>query len=47
LVEYGPNELVSADGVSPWEVLANQFKNVLIIILLIATAISAFLRNWR
>jgi Ca2+-transporting ATPase len=42
-VKHGPNELVSADGVSPWAVLGNQFKNVLIIILLIATAISAFL----
>ncbi len=42
-VEYGPNELASADHISPWVVFANQFKNVLIIILLIATAISAFL----
>jgi Ca2+-transporting ATPase len=43
LIEHGPNELVSADGVTPWAVLGNQFKNVLIIILLIATVISAFL----
>ncbi|MDH5459108.1 MAG: HAD-IC family P-type ATPase, partial [Nitrospinota bacterium] len=43
LIEHGPNELVSADGVTPWTVLGNQFKNVLIIILLIATVISAFL----
>ena len=43
LVEHGPNELVSADHVSPWTVFANQFKNVLIIILLIATVLSAFL----
>lgn len=43
LRQYGPNELVSADHVSPWGVFANQFKNILIIILLIATAISAFL----
>ena len=39
---YGPNELEAADRVSPWAVLLGQFKNVLIIILLIATAISAF-----
>ena len=38
---YGPNELEAADRVSPWAVLLRQFKNVLIIILLIATAISA------
>jgi P-type Ca2+ transporter type 2C len=43
LVKHGPNELISADHVSPWTVFANQFKNILIIILLIATAISAFL----
>jgi Ca2+-transporting ATPase len=39
---YGPNELEAIDRVSPWAVLLGQFKNVLIIILLIATAISAF-----
>ncbi|MDH3624363.1 MAG: cation-translocating P-type ATPase [Myxococcales bacterium] len=39
---YGPNELDAVDRVSPWTVLLGQFKNVLIIILLIATAISAF-----
>ncbi len=43
LQEQGPNELVSADRVSAWTVLASQFKNVLIVILLIATVISAFL----
>lgn len=42
LTLYGPNELQAVDRVSPWAVLLGQFKNVLIIILLIATAISAF-----
>ena len=42
LTLYGPNELQAVDRVSPWVVLLGQFKNVLIIILLIATAISAF-----
>ncbi len=41
--EYGPNELPTADRVSPWAILLGQLKNVLIIILLIATVISAFL----
>ena len=41
--QYGPNELQAAAGVSPWAILFQQFKNVLIIILLIATAISGFL----
>ncbi len=40
---YGPNELQAAGRVSPWAILFQQFKNVLIIILLVATGISAFL----
>ena len=40
---YGPNELQAAEHVSAWAILLEQFKNVLIVILLIATAISAFL----
>ena len=43
LTEYGPNELQAAHHISPWEILFEQFKNVLIIILIIATALSAFL----
>jgi P-type Ca2+ transporter type 2C len=43
LAEYGPNELRAAHRVSPWTLLLAQFKNVLIIILLIATALSAVL----
>jgi P-type Ca2+ transporter type 2C len=43
LAEHGPNELISADHISPWTVLSNQFKNILIVILLIATVVSAFL----
>ena len=43
LAQYGLNELQAAHHVSPWEILFEQFKNVLIIILIIATALSAFL----
>ena len=43
LADCGPNELEAAHHVSPWVILFNQFKNVLIVLLLIATAISAFL----
>ena len=42
LQEYGPNELQAAHRVSPWEILLEQFKNVLIIILLIATVHLSF-----
>ncbi len=41
--KYGPNEIQAAHRVSPWEILFEQFKNVLILILLGATAISLFL----
>ena len=39
----GPNALRAARGVSPWTLLAGQFKNVLIVILLAATALSVLL----
>jgi len=42
LAEYGPNELQAAHRISPWRILFEQFKNVLIVILLVATALSAF-----
>jgi Ca2+-transporting ATPase len=41
--EYGPNELQAARRISPWQIFGQQFKNVLILILLIATTLSAFL----
>lgn len=43
LAEHGPNELKAAHRISPWTILFEQFKNVLIVILLVATALSAFL----
>ncbi len=43
LADYGANELTEAERVSPWWLLLEQFKNVLIVILLVATVLSAFL----
>jgi Ca2+-transporting ATPase len=43
LRQYGPNELEATVGVSAWTILAAQFKNVLIVILLVATLLSAVL----
>jgi len=43
LERCGPNELTSKKQISAWHVLASQFKSALIVILLIATAISASL----
>ncbi len=41
LATYGPNELKAEEKTSPWTVFFRQFKNVLIIILLVATVLSA------
>ena len=41
--QFGPNELQAQGSVSAWAILFEQFKNVLIVILLLATALSAFL----
>ncbi len=43
LQKHGPNELQAAQRISPWQILLEQFKNVLILILLGATIISLFL----
>ncbi|MBM4338134.1 MAG: cation-translocating P-type ATPase [Deltaproteobacteria bacterium] len=43
LAEYGPNELEAARRLSPWSMLGQQFKNILIIILIIAIVLSAIL----
>ena len=43
LAETGPNELEAGEGTSVWALLLDQVKNVLIIILLIAVALSAVL----
>ncbi|MHB0994779.1 MAG: cation-translocating P-type ATPase [Elusimicrobiales bacterium] len=43
LAERGPNELRPPKRVSPWALLLEQFKNTLVIILLVAVALSGFL----
>jgi Ca2+-transporting ATPase len=43
LAEHGPNELQACERRSPWQTLASQFKNVLVVILLVATLASAAL----
>jgi Ca2+-transporting ATPase len=40
LADYGPNELQSGHKVSAWQILLDQFKNVLLLILIIATGLS-------
>ena len=43
LAKFGHNELGDEGKVSPWLLLLEQFKNLLIIILLVAVVLSAFL----
>ena len=43
LVEFGPNELAEKKKVSAWAIFLEQFKSFLIIILLVAVALSAIL----
>lgn len=43
LLEYGPNELREIQRVSTWNLLLEQFKNILVLILLVAVVLSAFL----
>ncbi len=42
LEEYGPNELKETKGTSGLQIFLNQFKDIFVIMLLIATAISFF-----
>ena len=46
LAQYGPNELEVVHPFSPWKLLFEQFKNILILILLIATALSGLLGHF-
>jgi Ca2+-transporting ATPase len=41
LARFGPNELKSAKKISPWKLFLEQFKSLLIIILLFAVVLSA------
>jgi Ca2+-transporting ATPase len=43
LAQHGPNELETARAAGPWKLLLDQFKNVLIIILLVAVGLSIVL----
>jgi Ca2+-transporting ATPase len=40
LQHFGPNELQAGDKVSGWRILLDQFKNVLLLILILATGLS-------
>ncbi len=43
LIEYGPNEIKKSKKIAPWQLFLEQFKDLLIIILLVAVVLSAVL----
>ncbi len=43
LERYGSNELIERGGISPWRILFNQFKELMVIILIIAAIVSLVL----
>ena len=46
LASYGPNELTHEEKASPWLLFFGQFKNVLMLILIVATVLSAFVGEY-
>ncbi len=46
LAQYGPNELVERGAKSPGRILLEQFANTMVIILIIAAAVSAYLHEY-
>jgi Ca2+-transporting ATPase len=46
LRQYGLNEIKESKKVPPWKIFLNQFKSVVLLILIAATLISAFLKEY-
>ena len=46
LSRHGANELTRQQKASPWVLLFNQFRNILVIILIVATVLSAFVGEY-
>ena len=46
LQKYGRNELREAAAIRPWRIFVRQFKSLLILLLIVAVAVSAALGEW-
>jgi len=46
LQEHGENRLKEQAGVSPWVILVNQFRSIIVVLLVVATLISLALRDY-
>ena len=47
LEQYGLNELVDRGSKSPWRILAEQFTDTMVIILVIAAVVSGMVGDWK
>ncbi|MGE5221985.1 MAG: cation-translocating P-type ATPase [Omnitrophica WOR_2 bacterium] len=47
LERYGPNQLTEAPPISFWQMLWDQLKSFVVILLIVAAVISAFLGDWK
>ena len=45
--QFGPNELVDHGAKNPWLILFDQFKETMVLVLIIAAVISALLSDWK
>ena len=46
LARYGPNELIDRGAKPPWRILLDQFKEVMVIVLIVAALVSGALGEW-
>ena len=46
LEQRGPNELVEKAGKEPWRIFLDQFKEIMVVILIVAALVSAALGEW-
>lgn len=44
---YGPNQLEEAPGITFWQMLIDQFRSFVVIMLIVAAVVSAVLGDWE
>jgi Ca2+-transporting ATPase len=47
LEKFGHNELVEKGAKSPWKILLDQFKETMVVVLIVAALISALISDWK
>ena len=45
--KFGPNELIEKGAKNPWRILLDQFKETMVVVLIVAAAISAIISDWK